>query len=473
MKLNAKLVIIMISLLVLTMLTLFILNQYAQDDLVNEIQESSQEISKAVQMSIEDLTSDAETSRLTDYLHKAREKGIKEINIINIEGEIIDSSDPEKIGKKRELKRLEKGVHAATRTGSRSSILSQKAYEVVVPVIVGDEHLGYVQINMLLDNIRDLQHANFIRRLFATGMVFTVGIALTIFLARRYTEPIHNLANDFKRVSDGDLSVTIPVESEDEIGELAAGFNHMVEQLREREALVKRLNEAEHLSRVGQLASGIAHEIRNPLNYISLAIDHLKSEMLPDCGDNREELTDLADKIKEEVRRANYMVLNFMNYGRPLKLRLSLTRYEEILEKVLPLLHDRTAEQRIRIETVLEHDLPPLWVDQELLRNCILNFINNAIQAMPDGGVITLGASLDSDRDLARLTFSDTGKGIRAEDIAKIFQPYFTTKDVGIGLGLAITERIIKEHGGEISVSSGLGEGTTFTVLLPRKREET
>ena len=85
--------------------------------------------------------------------------------------------------------------------------------------------------------------------------------------------------------------------------------------------LEKRLYEAEHLSRVGQLASGIAHEIRNPLNYISLAIDHLKAEMLPGCGDKCDELTELTDKIKEEVRRANYMVLNFMNYGRPLKLR--------------------------------------------------------------------------------------------------------------------------------------------------------
>ena len=472
MKLNAKLVIIMISLLVLTMLTLFILNQSAQNDLVNEIQESSQEISKAVQMSIEDLTSEAETSRLTDYLLKAREKGINEINIINIEGEIIDSSDPEKIGKKRELKKLEKGVHSAPRLSGTGSVLSQKPYEVIVPVIVGDEHLGYVQINMLLDNIRDLQHANFIRRLFATGMVFTVGIALTIFLARRYTEPIHNLVNDFKRVSAGDLSVTIAVDSEDEIGELAAGFNNMVEKLREREALEKRLNEAEHLSRVGQLASGIAHEIRNPLNYISLAIDHLKSEMLPNCGDNCDELTDLADKIKEEVRRANYMVLNFMNYGRPLKLRRTLTPYDEILAKVLPLLHDRMTEQRITVVMALEHDLPPLWVDQELLRNCILNFINNAIQAMPDGGIITLGASLDSNQERTLLTFADSGSGIRYEDVAKIFQPYFTTKDVGIGLGLAITERIIKEHGGEIRVESRPDVGTTFTVLLPLKEVE-
>ena len=466
MKLNAKLIIIMLSLLVLAMLTLFILNQYAQTALVAEIQESSQEISKAIQMSIEDLTSETETSRLTDYLIKAREKGINEINIINTDGEIIDSSDPEKIGKKRELKKLEKGVHAVQRPVG-GAVLSQKPYEVVVPVIIGDEQLGYVQINMLLDNISDIQRANFIRRLFATGMVFTVGIALIVFLARRYTTPIKNMVEDFKRVSAGDLSVTIPVESNDEIGEMAVGFNNMVEKLREREALEKRLYEAEHLSRVGQLASGIAHEIRNPLNYISLAIDHLKTEMLPCCGEKCSELEQLTDKIKEEVRRANYMVVNFMNYGRPLKLRRTQVVYRELLGKVLPLLQDRLTEQHITVIQQLPADLPPLWIDGELFRNCILNFITNASQAMLEGGTITLGALLEDGQ--IKLIFSDQGTGISHDDISKIFQPYFTTKDVGIGLGLAITERIIKEHGGTIVVESTVGTGTTITVSLPQQ----
>jgi signal transduction histidine kinase len=469
MKLNSKLIIIMISLLVLALLTLFILNQSAQTDLVNEIQDSSQEISKAIQMSIEDLTSNAETSRLTDYLIKAREKGINEINIINTEGEIIDSSDPEKIGKKRELKKLEKGIHAVQRPVG-GAVLSQKPYEVVVPVIVGDEQLGYVQINMLLDNIRDIQRANFIRRLFATGMVFTVGIALTIFLARRYTTPIKNLVEDFKRVSSGDLSVTIPVESTDEIGEMAEGFNNMVEKLREREALEKRLYEAEHLSRVGQLASGIAHEIRNPLNYISLAIDHLKTEMLPCCGDKCSELEELTEKIKEEVRRANYMVVNFMNYGRPLKLRRTDVVYRELLAKVLPVLQNRLTEQNVVVDQQIPPDLPALWIDGELFRNCILNFVTNASQAMPDGGTITLGALLEE--GLVKLTFRDQGSGISPDNIGKIFQPYFTTKDVGIGLGLAITERIIKEHGGGIEVESTVGTGTTITVSLPLQPKE-
>ena len=109
-------------------------------------------------------------------------------------------------------------------------------------------------------------------------------------------------------------------------------------------------------------------------------------------------------------------------------------------------------------------------VDQELLRNCIINFVSNAAQAMNDGGVITLGAARDEAGGRVRLTFADHGKGISEEDLAKIFQPYFTTKEVGIGLGLAITERIIREHGGEILVESRPGEGTTFTVTMPLVR---
>ena len=472
MKLNAKLVMIMLSLLVIAMLTLFIMNQYAQNDLVNEIEESSTEISKALQISVEDLTSetDVESSRLKEYLKGARKKGINEINIISNEGEIINSSDPAKIGHRREIKKMEKGLRAV-RTGKGVPAMSDRPYDLVVPVIVGDEQLGYVQINLLLDNIRDLQHANFTKRLIVTCLIFMFGIFLTIFLARRYTDPINRLAQGVKKVSAGDLSVTFPVESTDEIGELAESFNEMVVQLRERESLEKRLNEAEHLSKVGQLASGIAHEIRNPLNYISLAVDHLKSEILPLCADRRDELETLTGKIKEEVRRANYMVLNFMNYGRPLKVRISKFSYPELIIKALPLLQGKLAEQHIEVVTNLASDLPLMEADQELMRNCLVNFITNGAQAMPEGGEITLGASFDREAGLFRLTFSDKGQGILPDDVGKIFQPYFTTKEAGIGLGLAITERIIKEHGGAIAVESVHGKGTTFTVTLPTRGE--
>jgi signal transduction histidine kinase len=470
MKLNTKLVMIMLSMLIIAMLILFVLNQYSQNDLVQEIQESSTMVSKAIQLSVEDLTSetDVESSRLKEYLQQARSKGISQINIINNEGEIINSSDPDQVGKKREIKKLEKGLKASRK--GVDSVTSLKPYDLVVPVIVGDEQLGYVQVNILLDNIRDIQHANFVRRLVATSLVFVVGMFLTIFLARKYTYPIHRLATGVKDVSEGDLSVTFDVESSDEIGELAENLNEMVEKLKEKELLEKRLYEAEHLSKVGQLASGIAHEIRNPLNYISLAIDHLKSELLPVCGGKGVELESIADNIKEEVRKANYMVLNFMNYGRPLKLRLQLVNYPDLIDKTMPLLQDKLRESHIEVTREIPDGLPPMRVDPELMRNCLCNFISNAAQAMPEGGKITLGAWFDAEAKETVLTFRDQGVGIEPQDLEKVFQPYFTTKEAGIGLGLAITERVIKEHGGGLEVHSQIGEGTTFTVRLPMEK---
>lgn len=473
MKLYTKLVMMMLSLLIIAMLILFTMNQYSQNDLVQEIQESSHEVSKAIQLSIEDLTSEAdfESPRLKEYLEQARNKGINEVNIIDNEGEIINSSDPKMIGKRQEINKLGKGLRAS-RKGKGASGSSLRPYDLLVPVIVGDEQLGYVQINLLLDNIQDIQHANFLRRLVATSMVFIFGIIITIFLARRYTEPIQRLAAGVKKVSDGDLSVTFPPGRNDEIGELAGNFNEMVGKLREREFLEKRLYEAEHLSKVGQLASGIAHEIRNPLNYISLAIDHLKTELLPTCGERSSELEAIAANIKEEVRKANYMVLNFMNYGRPLKVRRQAVVYLELIDRALPLLQDKLNEQRIEIVREIDSDLPPMLVDPELMRNCLFNFITNAAQAMNEGGTITLGAHYDAAIAAFQLTFADQGCGIGKEDIEKIFQPYYTTKEAGIGLGLAITERIIKEHGGELQVESVLGSGTTITVTLPMQRKD-
>lgn len=475
MKLNAKLVMIMLSLLVIAMFSLFALNQYSQNELVDEIQESSTEVSKAIQLSIADLTSESPySSRLREYLKEAKRKGINEISIISNEGEIIDSSDPEKVGKRRDVKKLGKGLKASrTRTaGKTTEIDPSRLYDLVVPVIVGDEQLGYVHINLLLDNIRTIQHNNFMNRLAATVLVFMLGIVFTIFLARRYTRPIRRIVESVKKVAAGDLTQTLPVESGDEIGELSASFNEMVLKLREREQLEKRLFEAEHLSKVGQLAAGIAHEIRNPLNYISLAVDHLKEDIGQACPENGSTVEELLGKIKEEVRRANYMVINFMSYGRPLRLRTAAVSCAELVEKTLSALGEQRDDRRIEFVTDVPPDLPELQGDPELLRTCLVNLVANAIQATSESGRITLRVRFDAGTESFLLSVADEGIGIRAEDLPKIMQPYFTSREAGVGLGLAITERIVKEHGGTLTVASTAGSGAVFTITLPARRKE-
>jgi hypothetical protein len=466
-KLYAKLVLIMLSLLVIAVVALFLLNQYSQNDLVSEIQESSMEVSKAIQLSVEGLTSEYEPdmARLKEYLKEAKAKGINEINIISNEGEIIESSDPSKVGKKKDIRRIEPGLKASKLPKGVAAPIHP--YDLVVPVIVGDQHLGYVHINLLLDNIRELQHTNFVRRLITTFLVFALGIVVTVFLARRYIAPINRLAAGVRQVADGDLSVTFPAHGQDEIGQLGESFNEMVQKLREREQLEKQLLEAEHLSTVGRLASGIAHEIRNPLNYISLAIDHLKGDLQTTCPDGHAAVAPLADRIKEEVRRANYLVLTFMNYGRPLKLRLGTFSYSDLVERTLPLFQERVEDKGIRFLNRIPFPFPPMTADAEMLKNCLVNLISNAIQAMDDGGTITLDAFHDQQLRQFRLSVTDDGPGIPAEDLERIFQPYFTSREAGIGLGLAITERIIKTHGGSILVESKPGSGTTFSLVIP------
>jgi signal transduction histidine kinase len=150
-----------------------------------------------------------------------------------------------------------------------------------------------------------------------------------------------------------------------------------------------------------------------------------------------------------------------------LKLRRVSVSYRNIVEKALLVLNDKLKEQKVTVRLEIPDDLPLLYCDQELLRNCLFNFITNGAQSMADGGTLTIGA-VHAD-NMFRLSFTDQGSGIPAEDLEKIFQPYFTTKEAGIGLGLAITERIIKEHGGEITVESTVGSGTTITVSLPQQ----
>ena len=330
MKLNTKLVMMMLTLLIIATLILFVMNQFSQNDLVQEMQESSTEVSKAIQLSVEDLTSeeDYESSRLKDYFQQAKNKGINEINIISNEGEIINSSDPKQVGKRREIKKLEKGLKASQKTKFAGVSPSLHPYDLVVPVIVGDEQLGYVQINLLLDNISNIQHANFIRRLVATSTVFALGILLTFFLAEKIIQPP---STGWQRVLKRCRPVTCRSLFQSTVRTRSVNWRRVSmrwwKSFREREHLEKRLYQAEHLSRVGQLASGIAHEIETLSTISALPSIISRASSSPSARSVSSELESITTNIKEEVRKANYMVLNFMNYGRPLKLRLNEVHY--------------------------------------------------------------------------------------------------------------------------------------------------
>ncbi|MEW6734363.1 MAG: ATP-binding protein, partial [Acidobacteriota bacterium] len=239
----------------------------------------------------------------------------------------------------------------------------------------------------------------------------------------------------------------------------------MVIGLRERHELEGKLNRAEQSALIGRLASGIAHEVKNPLNYISLTIDYLRGKFPASNADTQEIFFEKMDTIKDEIKRLDRLIRNFLSYGRPPKFTFKPVQLQEIINSLFTLTADQAKQQSIEMYLQQDSGEKTILADAEQLKSCFSNIIINAQQAMPAGG--KLNVQIKPEATGVEVTFSDTGSGIAKENVEKIFEPYFSTKDTGTGLGLALVKRIIEGHGGRISVESTIGQGTNFKVWLP------
>lgn len=222
---------------------------------------------------------------------------------------------------------------------------------------------------------------------------------------------------------------------------------------------------SEKMAAIGQIAAGFAHEIRNPLTSINLLIQSL-IEKSPKKGSFREDLT----VIEEEILRINEIINQFLQFAKPSKPFFKKTEIIPLLEEVLQVLNLQIEKQKVTIKRAFSA-LPPIIIDKEQMKQVFFNLILNAIQAMPDGGELKLETKLSEEGRFAQLQFKDSGIGISHEDMGKLFDPFYTTKDNGIGLGLSIVHRIIEQHQGRVEVESALGKGTLFTIWLPVKNE--
>ena len=215
-----------------------------------------------------------------------------------------------------------------------------------------------------------------------------------------------------------------------------------------------------------KMAPVLAHEIRNPLGSIKGAAQVLRSEA------ESAEQRNLLDVITEEVDRLNRVVTQFLDYARPYQTDLQPRSINAVIEKVLTVVEANSISSRIEIRWELHPHLPPVPMDQEQIHQVILNIALNAIEAMPEGGTLTVRTSrIGSDTgDAVGISIRDTGHGMRRETIKQIFTPFFTTKERGVGLGLAVCQRIIRSHGGRIRVKSIPGQGTIFHIRLETVR---
>ncbi len=235
-----------------------------------------------------------------------------------------------------------------------------------------------------------------------------------------------------------------------------------VSETRQEEA---RLRRAESLASMTTMAASVAHEIKNPLGSIGIHLQLMQKILALGKENCRSELEEYIGIISEEVDRLNSIVVDYLFAVRPMDTSPLLLSLGPIIDELLSLVGPEVENEGIVLDVSIDQNLPPLLLDEKLIKQALLNIIKNAMAAMPDGGTLSIQTSLDDGG--VKIQIKDTGTGIPEEILSKIFEPYFTTKSEGSGLGLTVVYKIVKEHGGELRVHSRKGKGSSFIIFLP------
>ena len=203
-----------------------------------------------------------------------------------------------------------------------------------------------------------------------------------------------------------------------------------------------------------------------------MTLDHLRSSFAPADAEKNEQFVKLTSQLKAEVARINQQITDFLSYSRPAKAELRSIELRKVIDDSLRIVEAEAAEKNIKIGLIEHEQIPKIMGDPEFLRSVFNNLFINAIQAMQaEGGHLNIKLTAEEDEDLVTVEISDSGGGIPDENIEKIFEPYFSTKETGTGLGLAIVHKIVEVHQGTVRVDSKIGEGAKFTVKLPKAEQ--
>ncbi|RKX85527.1 MAG: PAS domain-containing sensor histidine kinase [Spirochaetes bacterium] len=243
-----------------------------------------------------------------------------------------------------------------------------------------------------------------------------------------------------------------------------------IEDVTEKRSKEARLRRAENLAALTTLAAGVAHEIKNPLGSIGIHIQLIQKEMRNKKMVKTEMVKEYLSVITEEVDRLNRIVVDFLFAVRPMDTNLEEKNINQVVKEIFNFVQYELKESGVNLKIKLGEELPKIKIDEKYIKQAILNLVKNSMYAMPNGGLLTVETLRAGGNVLLKI--SDTGSGIPDELMDKIFEPYFTTKDFGTGLGLTLVYKIVKEHLGEISVNSKEGEGTTFTISFPIPQKE-
>jgi signal transduction histidine kinase len=411
------------------------------------------------------------------YSKALKDAGLSSITVALPSGEVVASSNPAQVGKRIPLKKRHPAtqenpiqISAELRDVDVDPGMEAKIYTVEFPIVQGEKVLGYVQIKGEMDAVGTLLRKKYVDTLALILCFMLMGMLAVVYLAFRFTKPIDELVEGAQLVAQGNLYVSLPEGGRDEIGRLSGTFNQMVERLRQNRELQERLNEAEKLSLLGRFAAVVAHEVRNSLNFINLAIDQIRAKHVDGDARARSELQRNLQNIKEEIGRLNHLVSDFLSVGRQVPPALAPCDLRETLAEAVSLAEKQGRRQNVKISTSLPPEMPAFQLDAGQIKTCFLNILSNAIQAMPGGGEVRITAQNTTGSggaEFLQLRFADTGPGIPPDDREKVFTPFYSTKATGFGLGLAITKKIMEDHGGRVFVADGDAPGTVVVMEFP------
>jgi two-component system NtrC family sensor kinase len=355
--------------------------------------------------------------------------------------------------------------------------------------------LGVLAIDYSLDDIKRKLSTNVLGIAgFSVGFIGLAALLVGFFVHRLVYLPLRDLEGGAQRLAAGDLDQAIPVRSSDEFGKLAASFNTMTDALRmsraELQGLARTLEQkveertqelrraqaetmrGEKLASVGLLASGVAHELNNPLTGI-LTFSHLLRQKMPDKSADAEDM----DLVIRETKRCAAIIKRLLDFAREKHPEKKFTDLNQVIDDTVRIVERPAHLRDIEIAVDLDRSLPPIWIDADQIKQVVMNMLVNAQHAVEEKGAITIStrraqdprAGASEQKPMVAISIVDTGCGIPEKNLKRIFDPFFTSKDVGkgTGLGLSVSHGIVEAHGGVIEVQSKVGEGSTFRVLLP------
>ncbi len=349
---------------------------------------------------------------------------------------------------------------------SRILLGEEKVFDVAVPIFEGELgtlHMGISEepINVCVSNVIKL----------ITGIIvaiLAVGVLLTFFFANAIIRPILKLVRGAEAVSMGNLDYKVSVDTKDEIGQLSKAFDKMTAKVREsHNNLRDKLLRSEKLALIGKLAGEVAHEIRNPLGVIRNSVYFIKLKLADKIDD--EKVKQHFDILDAEIDAVNKIISDVLTFGRIKEPQFSKIDINDVVRTFFEREKARVPEN-IEMNIDLGNDLPKIRADNKQLYQVVSNIILNAIQSMVKGGELTVQTT--SSGGFVGMDISDSGEGILKENIDKIFDPLFSTKIHGTGLGLSVCKSIIDMHKGEIDIKSEIGKGTKFMIKFPVKWKE-